>query len=65
MGDTRIGPRTSTTANGQIRGLPTAELAPVVAVAFLLFSIVGLGRAQAPARSFEPLEATISRPRSR
>ena len=44
---------------GLIRRLSTAGLATVVAGAFLLFFIVGSGRAQAPTRSFELLEATI------
>jgi len=50
MDHTRIGP---------IRRRSTAGLATVVAGPFLLFSIVGSGRAQAPTRSFELLEATI------
>ena len=57
--DTRIELRTSTAPHGTIRRVSTAGLATVVAGAFLLFSIVGSGRAQAPARSFELLEATI------
>jgi hypothetical protein len=59
MDHTRIEPRTSTVPYGPIRRLSTVGLATVVASAFLLFSIVGSGRAQAPTRSFELLEATI------
>ena len=57
--DTRIELRTSTAPHGTIRRVSTAGLATVVAGAFLLFSIVGSGRAQTPTRSFELLEATI------
>src|SRR3989442_4972051 len=59
MDHIRIEPRTSTAPHGTIRRLSTAGLATVVAGAFMLFSIVGSGRAQAPTRSFELLEATI------
>jgi amidase len=59
MDHTRIEPRMSTAPHGPIRRLSTAALATVVAGAFLLFSLVGSGRAQAPTRSFELLEATI------
>jgi hypothetical protein len=45
MDHTRIEPRTSTAPHGPIRRLSTAGLATVVAGAFLLFSIVGSGRA--------------------
>ena len=59
MDHTRIEPRTSTMPYGPIRRLSTVGLVTVVAGAVLLFSIVGSGRAQAPTRSFELLEATI------
>jgi amidase len=59
MDHTRIEPRTSTAPHWPIRRLSTAGLATVVAGAFLLLSIVESGRAQAPTRSFELLEATI------
>src|SRR2546426_4515991 len=59
MDHIRIEPRTSTAPHRTIRRLSTAGLATVVAGAFMLFSIVGSGRAQAPTRSFELLEATI------
>jgi Asp-tRNA(Asn)/Glu-tRNA(Gln) amidotransferase A subunit family amidase len=59
MDHTRIEPRTNKEPHGPFRRLSPAGLATVVAGAFLLFSIVGSGRAQAPTRSFELLEATI------
>jgi len=47
------------TSHGRIRGLSTLRLATIVAGAFLALCIVGVGRAQAPPKSFELLEATI------
>jgi amidase len=59
MDPTRIEPRTSTAPHRLSSRRSTAALATVVTGAFLLFSMVGSGRAQAPTRSFELLEATI------
>jgi hypothetical protein len=53
MDHTRIEPRTSTAPHGSIRRLSPAGLATVAAGAFLLFFIVGSGRAQAPTRNAE------------
>jgi len=59
MDHMRIELQTRGTSHGRIRGLSTLRLATIVAGAFLALCIVGVGRVQAPPKSFELLEATI------
>jgi amidase len=58
MDHTRIA-ATTKTPRGRNRALLVVGLATVVAGAILLCSAIGIGRAQAPRRSFDLLEATI------
>ena len=56
---TRTVPPTGNTSRGRNQRWLAAGLATVVAGAVLLCSAIGVGRAQAPRRSFDLLEATI------
>jgi hypothetical protein len=56
---TWIAPPTGKTPRERNERWLVAALASVVAGAFVLCSVVGVGRAQAPSRSFDLLEATI------